>query len=109
MKKKSKRKHIPALNPAELEQAIERLKDAKLPPAAKRTLEAMMRAASNPANETVEVILRTLPKHRQERIKRTANTVHKHMQSVTDRAKQALLDMPDAEWDRLVEEANQDD
>lgn len=106
MKKRSKRKHIPPLNPAELAQALQRLQDARLPPAAKRQLEAMMRAAANPANESVEVVIKTMPRGRREQIQSTTADLNKSVKAVTGRAKKALLEMPDDEWERLVEEAN---
>lgn len=104
-----KRKHIPALKPDQLTQAIQKLQEAKLPPAAKQQLERMLLAAANPQNETVEVIIQTLPAHRRKRIQATAEGLHKNMQAVISRAKRSLMDMSNAEWERLVEEANNSD
>lgn len=111
MAKKTKpnpRKHIPALKPEQLTVAIQKLQDAKLPPAAKEQLGRMIQAAANPENETVAVIIQTLPPNRRKRIQSTVEGLHKNMQTVTSRAKQSLLDMSAAEWERLVEEANAD-
>lgn len=108
-KKSNPRKHIPALKSDQLMQAIQKLQEVKLPPAAKQQLERMLLAAANPQNETVEVIIQTLPAHRRKRIQATAEGLHKNMQAVTSRAKRSLMDMSDTEWERLVEEANNSD
>ena len=108
-KKPNPRKHIPALKPDQLTQAIQKLQEAKLPPAAKDQLARMIQAAANPQNETVEVIIQTLPAHRRKRIQATAEGLHKNMQIVTSRAKRLLMDMSATEWERLVEEANNSD
>lgn len=104
------RKHIPALNPDQLKIALEKLEKAPLiPPAAKKQFELMIRAAANSRNEAPEIVIKTLPDKRQKQVQSMVAQLNKQTSALIRRAEKGLDDIPDAEWDRLVEEANRAD
>lgn len=108
-KKRSKpnpRKHIPALTPEQMQAAFQKLQDTRLPLAAKKQLQRMLEAAANPNGETVETIIRTLATDRRQLVNDMAAAFTRQSSMVTKRAGQGLDAIPDDEWDRLVNEAN---
>lgn len=105
-KKQSKRKRIPSLDPATLELAIQELRATKLPASAKAQIEQMIRAASNPDSESPEAVILTLPKDRQKNIKAIAEDVEAWHADIAERGKRDLLALDDAEWQRLLDEAD---
>jgi hypothetical protein len=105
-RKKGKRTHIPALSPEEIQVAMQKLQATRIPPAAKKQLAAMIQAAANPNSETPEAVIKTLPEKRRAQIKELTTDINQHTAGVLQRAGDALEAMSDAEWDRLVEEAN---
>lgn len=101
------RDHIPALNPLELEAALARLGAAPgISKAGKRLIRQMLTAAANPNAEAPEVVIETLPVERRTDIKQTITEVGAVMRGVSQRGERALLQMSDAEWERLVNDAN---
>lgn len=105
-RRRTPRKHIPALPPLRLEAALDALDKAPLSKDARRQLAAMLKAASNPDNEAPEVVMRTLPPDRQMDMQQTINAVALVNRDVTARGSAALLAMSDAEFDALVAEAD---
>lgn len=109
MKKQSqpkRREHIPALTPEQMQIALQKLQDARIPPAAKKQLQAMLEAASNPDSETTAAIIKTLSKDRQELVKEMADALTLQTTMVVRRAGQGLDAISDDEWNKLVNEAN---
>lgn len=103
----AKRKHVPALTPLELEAALERLKALKISAAGKAELEQIMRAASNPAGESPDVLIKGLSEARQATIREGLAALTKTTRTAGRRARAALMDMDEAEFQRLVDEANE--
>lgn len=102
----AKRRHIPALPPLRLEAALDALDKAPLSKDARRQLAAMLKAASNPDNEAPEVVMRTLPPDRQADMQATLNAVGRLTGDVVTRGSAALLAMDGAEFDTLVNAAD---
>lgn len=99
---------IPALPPQRLKAALDQLQRTTLAPAAKRQLEAMLRAAANPEAETPENVIRTLEPERRANVEATIQTLSGHRRSVTARGRDALMRLSDDEFDLMVQEANED-
>ena len=108
-KKKSARKHIPALSPEKLELALQELETLKLTPAAKTQLGDMLKAAANPNSERADVVIKTMTPEEQANIAATITSLTGVQDSIVARGKQALMDMSDEEWQSLVDEANSED
>jgi len=66
----------------------------------------MLQAAANPDAERPEMVAATLPGERRQNVQATMQTLHSITGGVAQRGRQALLDMDDAEWQKLVDEAN---
>jgi hypothetical protein len=90
-----------------LEAALARLAASGIPTAGRQAIEGLLRAAANPDAERIDVVVNALEADRQRRVLETALGVTSVTNRVLARARQALLDMPEDEWNRLVEEANQ--
>lgn len=102
----TKRKHIPALDPAKLTLALQQLEALKVSKAAKQQIADMLQAAANPDSEHPTVVMATLPGERKHNVQQTAQALKQVTSSVTRRGKQALIEMSDEEWQKLVDEAN---
>lgn len=106
-KRPKKRNHIPALNELELNAALAQLQATPgLTAEARATIEAMLRAAANPNAERIDVVIANLEQERKANVEATTQTINRVTGSVTSRARRALLDMSEAEWTALVNEAN---
>lgn len=101
---KRKRTHIPPLAPAQLDLALEMLNSAKLPARAARQLADILRAAADPEAEDPKAVLRALPAARRRNAARTAMVSRKAAQRALKRGGARLLEMPDDEWDALMNE-----
>ena len=99
----TRRKHIPALNPLELEAALARLEKTNLSPRGKALIRQMLTAASNPNNESPEVVMQTLEPERRREVERVMVEVSGVMRGVMNRGGAGLLAISDEEWERLVE------
>ena len=104
--KPNQRRHLPSLNPQQLKLAHERIDALKIHPAAKAQVKAMMSAAANPNSERPDVILRSLARERQTNAQQLQQEIGATFTEATQRGGQALMQMDQTEWDRLVEEAN---
>lgn len=100
------RKHIPALKPLELEAALARLDKTKLSPRGKQLIAQMLAAAANPNSEAPEVVIQTLSPERQANIEQTQREIGGVMLGAVRRGGAELTAISDADWDRLVAEAN---
>jgi hypothetical protein len=103
---KRKPKTIPRLSPEKLQLAIQEVQASRLSAAAKQTVIAMLQAAANPDSQRIDVVLRTLQPDRRRTIERTASKVNEATNKTLARARAALLELSDDEWQRLVDDAN---
>lgn len=108
MKRKRTRRpaHLPALPEAQRRAIIEQLAASTLHPDAKRQLIAMLEAAANPAAEAPDVVIQSLEAERRNNILETVAVLDRFMGTLTARGGGALLDMPAADFDALVDAAN---
>lgn len=105
-----KRDHIPALNELELQAALAQLQATPgLTAEARASIEAMLRAASNPNAERINVVIANLEQERKGNVEETTAAINRVTGSVTRRARKRLLEMSDGEWESLVREANEED
>jgi len=100
--------HLPQLNPLELEAALARLQQTNLSPAGKALIASQLRAAANPNAEAPEVVIKSLAKERRADVETTQLNLGGMTARITSRGGAALLALSDAEWDALVNEANDD-
>jgi thioesterase domain-containing protein len=99
--------HIPALNPLELEAALQRLvATEQLPHAAREQVAAMLKAASTSGSDGAEAATRTLSEARQQAVRRGERAMRKQTAGVVARGKARLLAMDDDEWGEMVNDAN---
>jgi hypothetical protein len=84
------------------------LQTLKISKKAKLQVEAMLRAAANPASESPEVVIATLPKERQADIALIQQAIGAQFRSRITRGSSALLQMDEGRWQQLVSEANGD-
>lgn len=98
--------HLPILSPIELQALFQQIDALNLPPAAAKHLKAMYEAAANPNNDHPAVILKTLTPDQQLNAQQTMDDVKATFASATSRGREALAAMSQAEWDKLVSEAN---
>ena len=104
---KRKHKHIPPLTSAQLELALQKVNDdPTLSRAAKRQLAEMLKAAANPASQSVDAIIATLSTARRKDVEDTAASVARATVKTARRGSKALRAMDEAEFNRLVEKAN---
>lgn len=103
----SQRKHIPALTPEALTRALQQLQTLPLDSGAKQVIGAMLTTASHPHSETPEAIIPTLPVERQANIRMIGKLIAKLQSDVTKRGNVGLAQIPEDEWQRLVDEANE--
>lgn len=106
IKPRKQRTHVPKLPKDNLTVALQNLETLKIPAASKRALGDILRAAANPNSEKIDVVVSSLEPARQKLVKKTARQVREITQDVTSRARKALEDMSDEEWQRLVDESN---
>ena len=103
--KQTRRKHLSALSADKLELVQQKIDALPISKGAKAQLKAMLKAAANPDNERVDVIIATMPKDEQANIAATAQAVTNISASIMTRGRNALNDMSEAEWNRLLDEA----
>lgn len=97
---------MPPLREAELTLALQQLQALQIGAAEKNAIADMLRAAANPDAEQVDVVIASLEQQRQANIGATVKELAAVSQAVTGRARAGLWGMSDAEWDRLVQRAN---
>jgi len=101
--------HLPPLPDAQRAAAIEQIRASNLHPDAKRQLIAMLEAAANPDAEAPDVVIQSLEPERRDNILETVRALDRFTGALAARGRAALLAMPDAEFDVLVDEANDGD
>ena len=106
---KAQRKHIPALSPAELELALLKMQELHISSGAKAQLADMLKAAAHPASQSAEAIIATLDPQRRKDVEDMATGMARQSLSVARRGSKALRGMSEAEFQRLVDEANNGD
>lgn len=106
MSKRKSRSHIPALSPAQLEKAIAGLGVARISERGRSHLEQMLRAAANPNAERIDVVIASLDDERKRNVSQTAKALADLTRERVARGAARLLEMPEDEFNRLVEEAN---
>lgn len=107
-KKKSKPKnnpHIPPLAPERLQIVLQTLQKLDITPEAKRLVENILRAASNPDAESPETLIKGLPEEQRASVTETRKQLDTLFTDVGKRGRKALMDMSDEQWDLLVREA----
>lgn len=98
--------HLPALPDAQRRAIIEQLAASTLHPDAKRQLIAMLEAAANPAAEAPEVVIQSLEAERRDNILATIDTLNRFTGGLAARGTARLLEMSDADFNALVDAAN---
>jgi len=93
----------------ELEAALARLARSNLKPAAKRQVEALLRAAADPDAGSADRLLVASDEATAIAIQAVADTMANRTSAVLGRAASELNALSDTEWQRLVEEAAEDD
>lgn len=93
-----RRSQIPALGAARLAAAIERLRALNISEAAKRLLEAMLRAAANPDAESPVVIIASLSGARRESIEEALRVLAAHASGIVARGGSSTREISDEEW-----------
>lgn len=97
---------MPSLPPNDLVVALQNLEALKIPKASKVALADILKAAANPHAEDITVIVNALDPARKKMVKKTAKDVSAITKDIMARGRAALEAMSDEEWDRLVDEAN---
>lgn len=100
-----KKTHVPQLGSDKLRLAIEDLAKLNIGTPAKRQISNILYAAANPDNERIDVVLKTLPNARRRNVEKTAQEVSKVTNKVVSRGRAKLMDMSQAEWSALVQNA----
>jgi len=65
----------------------------------------MLLAAANVDSESLEVVIATLDDERKKNVRETQQTLTRFTTSITQRGSANLMAMDEAEWQRLVDEA----
>ena len=86
--------------------AIAEIERSGLPKAARRQIEAMLRAAANPNAENPAEVIKTLEPERRLNVEATITALATHRRGITGRGRVGLQQLSDGEWQKLVEEAN---
>jgi hypothetical protein len=97
-------KNIPTIPPEQLGKLAVVLGRTKMNRRAKTSLMQILIEAATPDRHGPE----RLDGERAQNVKRSSEILTERAMSQVKRAGRALLDMPDEEWNRLVEEANRD-
>ncbi len=105
MAKKRTLRRVPALNPNELAQAALVINSLHISKGGKETLKQIVQAAANPNAERVDVVIQSLPPTERSTVMQSAAAVQTVNAGVRGRARRALLDMPDDDWQKLLSEA----
>ncbi len=100
------REHIPPLDPLQLEAVLARLNATNISPAGKLQIRRMLEAAANPNAEAPEVVIETLPIERRTDVQQTMRAVGGVLLGLTRRGGQKLMALSNEEWDRLVNNAD---
>lgn len=109
MAKKS-RKHLPSLTDDRLKLLEQQIDASKgLSKAGKRAVKASLQAAQNPDAESPDVIIASLPRERRETVVKHTGEFIQFSQGITARGKVGLEAMDEAEFQRLIDEANEDE
>lgn len=104
--KKNRRTHIPPLSPERHELMRNMMMQApQIPEAARRQINDILRAASNPEGESVEAGIRGLETERKRIVRENQAELNTRFNGVVSRGSQELLMMDEAEWQRLIEES----
>jgi hypothetical protein len=96
--------HLPSLTPYQMAAYLKSLAGLPLDPAAKERIALMLVEAAHPDRHNIERLDAGRARDRQD----TAAAVVTHFRGVMDRATAGLQNLSDAEWDALVNEANED-
>lgn len=105
-KKKRSRDHIPTLDENGLTVAIQKIEALRISKKAKQQLISMLTAASNPAGESIDVMIASLDAAPKRDVENTITTIASRMSAAAQRGRQALLDMDEEAFQKLVDEAN---
>lgn len=105
-KRSRKRKHLPPLPEVQRRAIIDQLNSTALHPQAKRQIIAMLDAAANPAAEAPEVVIQSLEAERRDNILETVNVLNRFTGRLTARGTALVMDMPEAEFNAMVDAAN---
>lgn len=100
------RKHIPALDDVRLAAALQQVDALKIDRASRGVLADILKAASNPDAESLPVVLASLPKPRRRSVDKTAAQIQAITRGIMTRARDGLSALSDADWDALVDKAN---
>lgn len=85
---------------------MERLQASQaISPRGKEHMEAMLKAASNPASQQPAELVRALPAERQANINAIADTYSKATKAIAQRGRTELEKISAREWQKLVDEA----
>lgn len=88
--------------------AVQEIQRSNLGKAAKRQLEAMLRAAANPNAESPAEVIKTLEPERRMNVEGTISTLARRRRTITTRGQEALFGFTEDEWQQMVDEANED-
>lgn len=102
----SKRTHIPALTPEQLELAIQQLKaETAIPVAGQQLIEDMLRAASAPGGESIGAAISGLPPERRQIVQENTTELSVVFGGLVTRGNQRLMAMSEDEWQALLDES----
>jgi len=105
-KPKRKPAHLPPLPEVQRRAIVDQLNSTALHPQAKRQIIAMLNAAANPDAEAPDVVIQSLEPERRNNILETVNVLSRFTGNLTARGTALLVDMPEAEFNAVVDEAN---
>jgi hypothetical protein len=100
-------KHVPQLSPEKLQSALDRLQAASISSEGKREISQILQAAANPVSQSPENQIRQMEPERQEVIKKATKKLATLNASLEKRGRDGLMAMSEAEFRRLVDEANE--
>lgn len=86
--------------------ALQQVDALKIDRASRGVLADILKAASNPDAESLPVVLASLPKPRRRSVDKTAARMQAITRGVMTRARDGLSALSDADWDALVDKAN---
>jgi hypothetical protein len=101
----AKRDHIPALRGKRLVTALRAIERLPINRGARDALQQMLAEAALPDRHDPQ----RLGGERAELIRQAQEELHELTQTTLSRARAQLFEIPDDEWERLVEEANRQD
>lgn len=97
---------MPRISPAEMRKLTRYIDSSGYKPATKRKMKNYLAKANNPDAGKIDVVLAQVEKNRQKTVISVAKQVNKNQKKVTSRAKRELGNISQADWDKMVSEAN---